>query len=336
MLEQTTPRRFPLPRQGYIQTEMTALSSSEANKRAGSSLPDDVRLYLEAAAREPLLDKDQEVELAMAIERGKEAEEKLQLGKFKASKNRRKAEDLVTKGERARQRFILANLRLVVSVARKYQGQGLSLLDLIQEGNLGLMRGVELFDWRRGFKFSTYATWWIRQAITRGIADRGKTIRLPVHVGERVRKLKATAWHISQAEGIEPSHERLAKELDLPAEEIKRLFELDERQPLSIHTPIGEDHELLDLISETGAEAPLHEVEDELVRQEIGQTMDALLNEQERRVLGLRYGLGNGQPLSLREAGRLMNLSAERVRQIEREAFGKLRDSEVIAAAAAY
>ncbi len=315
---------------------MTALSSSEAAKRTGKGLPDDVRLYLEVAAREPLLDKEQEVELAMAVERGKEAEEKLQLGNFKTSKTRRKAQEIVAEGERARQGFILANLRLVVSVARKYQGQGLSLLDLIQEGNIGLMRGVELFDWRRGFKFSTYATWWIRQAITRGIADRGKTIRLPVHVGERVRKLKATAWRISQSEGVEPTPERLAKELELTPDEVKALLELDERQPVSIHTPIGEDNELLDLISQTGAEAPLHEVEDELIRQEIGQTMDALLNEQERRVLGLRYGLGNGQPLSLREAGKLMNLSAERVRQIEREAFGKLRDSEVIAAAAAF
>jgi RNA polymerase primary sigma factor len=316
---------------------MTALSSSEAaGRRPEAALADDVRLYLEVAAKEPLLTKEEEVELATTIENGKEAEEKLHLGKFKTAKSRREAEELIEQGARARCRFILANLRLVVSVARKYQGQGLSLLDLIQEGNIGLMRGVELFDWRRGFKFSTYATWWIRQAITRGIADRGKTIRLPVHVGERVRKLKATAWRINQTEGIEPSHERLAKELDLTPAEIKRLFELDERQPVSIHTPVGEDNELLDLISQTGADAPMHEVEDEIVRQEIGQTMDALLTEQEREVLQFRYGLGNGQPLSLREAGKLMNLSAERVRQIEREAFAKLRDSEVISAAAGY
>jgi RNA polymerase sigma factor (sigma-70 family) len=316
---------------------MTALSSSEASRRRPEpALADDVRLYLEVAAKEPLLTKDEEVELATIIEKGKEAEEKLHLGKYRTSKSKPKAEELVEAGARARCRFILANLRLVVSVARKYQGQGLSLLDLIQEGNIGLMRGVELFDWRRGFKFSTYATWWIRQAITRGIADRGKTIRLPVHVGERVRKLKATAWRINQTEGVEPSHERLAKELDMPPQEIKRLFDLDERQPVSIHTPIGEDNELLDLISQTGAEAPMHEVEDEIVRQEIGQTMDALLTDQEREVLRLRYGLANGQPLSLREAGKLMNLSAERVRQIEREAFGKLRDSEVISAAAGY
>jgi RNA polymerase primary sigma factor len=297
---------------------------------------DDVRLYLEVAAQEPLLTKEQEVELAMTIERGKTAEEKLRLGKLRSAKSQQRAKEEIAEGERARQRFILANLRLVVSVARKYQGQGLSLLDLIQDGNIGLMRGVELFDWRRGFKFSTYATWWIRQAITRAIADRGKTIRLPVHVGERVRKLKATAWRISQTEGVEPSPERLAKELDITPEEVERLEELDRKQPVSLHTPVGEDGELLDLIEEAGAEAPLDEVEDALLRQEIGHTMDSILSDQEKDVLSLRYGLGNGQPMSLREAGKLMDLSAERVRQIEREAFRKLRESEVIAAAAAF
>ena len=316
---------------------MTALSTSDAAQRSDqSAVADDVRLYLEVAAREPLLTKEQEVELAMAIERGKEAEEKMRLGRFRSAKSQQRAREQILEGEQARQRFILANLRLVVSVARKYQGQGLSLLDLIQDGNLGLMRGVELFDWRRGFKFSTYATWWIRQAITRAIADRGKTIRLPVHVGERVKKLKATAWRISQTEGIEPSHERLAKELGIEPEKVEELFELDRTQPVSIHTPVGEDSLLLDLIEETGAETPLEEVEDRLVRQEIGHTLDALLSDQEKRVLQLRYGLGNGTPISLRETGRLMDLSAERVRQIEREAFGKLRDSEVIAAAAGY
>jgi RNA polymerase primary sigma factor len=297
---------------------------------------DDVRLYLEVAAREPLLTKQQEVSLAVTIEKGKEAEEKLQLGRLRSPKSRQKAEEAVKEGERARQQFILANLRLVISVARKYQGQGLSLLDLVQEGNLGLMRGVELFDWRRGFKFSTYATWWIRQAITRAIADRSKTIRIPVHVGERVRKLKMTAWRISQETGEEPSLERLAKELELTPKQIEELWDVDRRQPVSIHTPVGEDNELLDLIEEAGAEAPLEEIEDQMVRQEIGQTMELLLSDQEKEVLYLRYGLGNGLPMSLREAGKLMDLSAERVRQIEREAFGKLRDSEIISAAAGY
>src|SRR5687767_3850589 len=155
---------------------------------------DEVRLYLEAAAREPLLTKEEEVQLAMAIERGKEAEDRLRAGRLRSPRSIRKAEDEVREARRARQRFILANLRLVVSV-----------LDLVQDGNLGLMRAVELFDWRRGFKFSTYATWWIRQAITRAIADRGRTIRLPVHVGERIRKVKSTAWHMAQRSGHEPT-----------------------------------------------------------------------------------------------------------------------------------
>ena len=297
---------------------------------------DDVRMYLEAAAREPLLTKQEEVELAMAIERGKEAEERLRAGRLRSARRIRETEEAVREAGSARQRFILANLRLVVSVARKYQGQGLSLLDLVQDGNLGLMRAVELFDWRRGFKFSTYATWWIRQAITRAIADRGRTIRLPVHVGERIRKLKSTAWHMAQRTGREPSSEELARALETTPEEVERLLDLERRQPLSLQAPVGEETELGELIEEEESQSGYEEVEEGLLRQEIGQTINALLSEQERRVLALRYGLGNGHPISLRETGRLMELSAERVRQIERDAFGKLRDSEVIAAAAAF
>jgi RNA polymerase primary sigma factor len=301
-----------------------------------ASLTDDVRLYLEAAAREPLLTKEQEVELAMAIERGKEAEERLSRGRLRSANSIRRAEEAVHEAERARQRFILANLRLVVSVARKYQGQGLTLLDLVQDGNIGLMRAVELFDWRRGFKFSTYATWWIRQAITRALADRGRTIRLPVHVGERIRKVKATAWHIAQQTGEEPTPERLADVLDSSPEEIAEILELERREPLSLQTPVGEDTELGELIELSDSQAPFEEVEEGLVRQEIGQTMDQLLSAQERQVLAVRYGLGDGHPLSLRETGRMLGLSAERVRQVEREALAKLRESEVIAAAAAF
>jgi RNA polymerase primary sigma factor len=301
-----------------------------------ASLTDDVRLYLEAAAREPLLTKEQEVELAMAIERGKEAEERLSRGRLRSANSIRRAEEAVHEAERARQRFILANLRLVVSVARKYQGQGLTLLDLVQDGNIGLMRAVELFDWRRGFKFSTYATWWIRQAITRALADRGRTIRLPVHVGERIRKVKATAWHMAQQTGEEPTPERLADVLDSSPEEIAEILELERREPLSLQTPVGEDTELGELIELSDSQAPFEEVEEGLVRQEIGHTMDQLLSAQERQVLAIRYGLGDGHPLSLRETGRMLGLSAERVRQVEREALAKLRESEVIAAAAAF
>src|SRR5213592_568949 len=191
----------------------------------GTDDADDLRLYLEAAAREPLLAKEEEVELAIIIEHGKESEDKLRAGRLRSEKSILKARQAVKKAEAARQRFIMANLRLVVSVARKYQGQGLPLLDLIQEGNIGLMRAVELFDWRRGFKFSTYATWWIRQAITRAIADRGRQIRLPVHVHDQIRKMRRTMIQFSQRMGRDPTAEELAKALAVPIEEIERLME---------------------------------------------------------------------------------------------------------------
>src|SRR5437899_4574160 len=167
----------------------------------------------------------------MAIERGEEAQAKLEGARLKSETSIRKAKESVRKGKAARQRFIRANLRLVVSIARKYQGQGLPFLDLVQEGNIGLMRAVELFDWRRGFKFSTYATWWIRQAITRAIADRGRQIRLPVHVHDQIRKMRRTYVHFSQKMGRDPTPEELSKALGLPLEEAERLLEADRREP---------------------------------------------------------------------------------------------------------
>ncbi len=294
---------------------------------------DDVRLYLEAAAREPLLTKEEEVELAMAIEHGEESEEKLRVGRLKSETSIRKAKELVRKGHAARQRFIRANLRLVVSIARKYQGQGLPFLDLIQEGNIGLMRAVELFDWRRGFKFSTYATWWIRQAITRAIADRGRQIRLPVHVHDQIRKMRRTMVQFSQRMGRDPTAEEMAKALELPLEEIERLMEAERREPVSLQAPVGEDTELGDLLEQADAQSPLDAVEDAMLRDEIGQAVMNVLDSRERRVIALRYGLGNGHAMSLRDVGKQMGLSGERVRLIEREALRKLRNSEIINAA---
>jgi RNA polymerase primary sigma factor len=304
---------------------------SEPTRALGEA--DDVRLYLEAAAREPLLTKEDEVELAMAIEHGEESEAKLASGRFRSETSIRKAKETARKGKAARQRFIRANLRLVVSIARKYQGQGLPFLDLVQEGNIGLMRAVELFDWRRGFKFSTYATWWIRQAITRAIADRGRQIRLPVHVHDQIRKLRRTYVQFSQRMGRDPTPEELSEALGLPLDEIERLMEAERREPVSLQAPVGEDTELGDLLEQADEQSPLDAVEDAMLREEIGQAVLNVLDARERRVIALRYGLGNGHAMSLRDVGKQMGLSGERVRLIEREALRKLRNSEIINAA---
>jgi len=306
---------------------------AEPARPLGTDDADDLRLYLEAAAREPLLTKEEEVELAQTIERGKEAEEKLAAGRVRSDATIRRLRTDMRVAEAARQRFIMANLRLVVSVARKYQGQGLPLLDLIQEGNIGLMRAVELFDWRRGFKFSTYATWWIRQGITRAIADRSRSIRLPVHIHDRLRKLNRSRFQFAQTKGREPTREELAQILDTTVEEVDDLTEMGRREPLSLQSPVGEETELGDLIEEQDSEGQFNEVEDALLRQEIGEAVEDLLDERERQVVALRYGLDSGQPLSLRETGKVLGLSGERVRLIEREALRKLRNSDEIAAA---
>jgi RNA polymerase primary sigma factor len=313
------------------QAEAKPVRRSEPTRSLSEA--DDVRLYLEAAAREPLLTKEEEVELAMAIEHGEEAEEKLKAGRLKSEVSIRKAKESVRRGHAARQRFIRANLRLVVSIARKYQGQGLPFLDLIQEGNIGLMRAVELFDWRRGFKFSTYATWWIRQAITRAIADRGRQIRLPVHVHDQIRKMRRTMVQFSQRMGRDPTPEEMAKALEIPLEEVERLMEAERREPVSLQAPVGEDTELGDLLEQADAQSPLDAVEDAMLRDEIGQAVMNVLDSRERRVIALRYGLGNGHAMSLRDVGKQMGLSGERVRLIEREALRKLRHSEIINAA---
>jgi RNA polymerase primary sigma factor len=298
-----------------------------------SETTDDFGLYLETAVREPLLTKEEEVELAMAIEHGEEARERLKAGRMKSPDSIKKAKDFARKGEAARQRFIKANLRLVVSVARKYQGQGLPLLDLVQEGNVGLMRAVELFDWRRGFKFSTYATWWIRQAITRAIADQGRQIRLPVHVHDQVRRLRRTFIQLSQSLGRDPKPDELAKALEIPVEEVVRLLEAEGREPVSLQTPVGEETELGELIIQADEQSPLDQVEDAMLRDEMAGAVMNTLDPRERQVIALRYGLGDGHPMSLREVGRRLGISGERVRLIEREALQKLRSSDVIAAA---
>jgi len=290
---------------------------------------DDLRLYLEAAGAEPLLTKETEVELAIAIEHGKAAEQRLASGRIRSEKSKRKLREDRRRAERARRRFILANLRLVVSIAKKYQGQGLPLLDLIQEGNIGLMRGVELFDWRRGFKFSTYATWWIRQAITRAIADRGRQIRIPVHVHERIRKVRQVRERLAQQTGREPTPEEIARAAGVRVEDLAGLEVAARREPRSLQEPVGEDTELVDLVALVEDESPVDAVEDALLREEIGEAVQTALEPLEREVVVLRYGLGTGHPLSLREVAEMVGVSAETVRKIERIALNKLRESEL-------
>ncbi|HYZ10292.1 MAG TPA: sigma-70 family RNA polymerase sigma factor [Actinomycetota bacterium] len=290
---------------------------------------DDLRLYLEVAGAEPLLTKQEEVELAIAIEHGKEAEARLASGRIRSDATKRKLREERRRAERARRRFILANLRLVVSIAKKYQGQGLPLLDLIQEGNIGLMRGVELFDWRRGFKFSTYATWWIRQAITRAIADRGRQIRIPVHVHERIRKVRQVRERLAQQTGRDPTPEEIAREAGVRVEDLGALEIASRREPRSLQEPVGEDTELGDLVSLVEDESPVDAVEDALLREEIGEAVETALEPLEREVVVLRYGLGTGHPLSLREVAEMVGVSAETVRKVERIALRKLRESEL-------
>ena len=290
---------------------------------------DDLRLYLEAAGAEPLLTKEEEVELAIEIEHGKEAEKRMASGRIRSDKTKRHLRDQIRRSERARRRFILANLRLVVSIAKKYQGQGLPLLDLIQEGNIGLMRGVELFDWRRGFKFSTYATWWIRQAITRAIADRGRQIRIPVHVHERIRKIRQVRERLMQQTGRQPTPEEIAKEADVPVEALDQLEQASRREPRSLQEPVGEDTELGDLVAQVETDGAVDIVEDAMLREEIGSAVQEALEPLEHEVVILRYGLGTGHPLSLREVAEMVGVSAETVRKVERIALRKLRESEL-------
>jgi RNA polymerase primary sigma factor len=312
------------------------IDRNEMATRREAALGDELRRYLEEAAQEPLLTKEDEVALAQAMERGADAQRRLASGRIRSEKTRRRLKEDVRLAEAARQRFILANLRLVVSVAKKYQGQGLPLLDLIQEGNIGLMRGVELFDWKRGFKFSTYATWWIRQAITRAVADRARTIRLPVHVHDRIRRMRIAARDLAQRSGREPGLEEIAQAIDATPEEVAQLMELDGREPVSLHMPVGNDSdtELGDLIEESESEGPEAEVEETLTREVVQEAMQEILNDQERQIIAMRFGFDGSGSRSLREAGRELGMSAERVRTIERDALEKLRRSDAVRTAA--
>ena len=264
----------------------------------GVSIDDPVKVYLKEIGRVPLLTPDEEVDLAVRITNGDEA---------------------------AKKRLSEANLRLVVSIAKRYLGRGMQFLDLIQEGNLGLIKAVEKFDYTKGFKFSTYATWWIRQAITRAIADQARTIRSPVHMVETINKVKKVSSQLLHANGREPSAEEIAEELDMPVDKVREIMRVAQ-EPVSLETPIGEeeDSHLGDFIPDDDAPAPADAASHTLLKETLGSVLDSL-TPREEKVLRLRFGLEDGRSRTLEEVGKEFNVTRERIRQIEAKALRKLR-----------
>src|SRR5579875_491614 len=287
---------------------------------AGEALP----LYLQEIGRVPLLSAAQEVALAQAIERGNAAAARLRAGEVEAA-TRAELEAAVRAGEEARRQLVEANLRLVVSVARRYMNRGIPLPDLIQEGNLGLLRAVEKFDYRRGFKFSTYATWWIRQAVTRAIADHARTIRIPVHMVETINRLVRTLSRLQQEYGREPTAQELAQALDLTPEKVREVLKILP-QPISLETPVGDEQDALlgDFIEDEAAVDLEEAAARALLRDHVASVL-ASLGRREQRVLELRYGLDDGKYHTLAEIGEELGVTRERIRQIETKALRKLR-----------
>jgi RNA polymerase primary sigma factor len=286
---------------------------------------DTIGLYLKEVGRVPLLTAEQEVDLAKRMERGRKSRDRLDGDGRLPARKRRDLEALVADGQAAREHLITANSRLVISVAKKYMGRGVPFLDLIQEGNIGLLRAARKFDYRRGHKFSTYATWWIRQAVTRAIADQGRTIRVPVHMGDQINKLLRISHQLTQSLGRDPTIEELAAALNQPPHKIEAMIQVA-RRPLSLETPIDEEEEsvLGDFIEDELSPPPTEQVTQHLLREEIEGVL-AGLPPREVRILQLRYGLVDGQSYTLEEVGRKMGVTRERVRQIEAQALSRLR-----------
>jgi len=295
--------------------EAEADESPEEVIPAGLALDDPVRMYLKEIGRVPLLSMEDEKNLAMAIEAGER----------ELARNGSGVNELVSRGEEAKRRLTEANLRLVVSIAKKYVGRGMLFLDLIQEGNLGLIRAVEKFDYRKGYKFSTYATWWIRQAITRALADQARTIRIPVHMVETINRLIKVSRQLLQELGRDPSVEEIAAEMGLTPEKVREVIKISQ-EPISLETPIGEeeDSHLGDFIEDQEAVAPAEAASVMLLKEKMADVLKNL-TERERKVLVLRFGLEDGHQRTLEEVGQEFGVTRERIRQIEAKALRKLR-----------
>jgi RNA polymerase primary sigma factor len=300
------------------------LGSAEDNYLANIDTDDTIGLYLKEVGRVPLLTAVEEVELAQRIERGRLAREELARGNV-TPRRRQELQMLIEDGWAAREHLITANSRLVISVAKKYMGRGVPFLDLIQEGNIGLIRAAKKFDYRRGHKFSTYATWWIRQAVTRAIADQGRTIRVPVHMGDQINKLLRVQHQLTQRLGRDPTVEELAVALEVTPQKVENMIQVA-RRPLSLETPTDdeEDSVLGDFIQDDEFPAPDDTATYNLLREHLESVLDGL-PPREVRILQLRYGLLDGQAYTLEEVGRKMGVTRERVRQIEAQALSRLR-----------
>jgi RNA polymerase primary sigma factor len=302
--------------------DLTRADEGDLGRRAPTS--DLVRIYLREIGRVPLLTAEEEVELAKSIEAGLFAEEKLARAAVLNPAERADLEQLVHDGGRAKQRVIEANLRLVVSIAKRYVGRGMLFLDLIQEGNLGLIRAVEKFDYTKGYKFSTYATWWIRQAITRAIADQARTIRIPVHMVETINKLVRVQRQLHQDLGREPTPEEIGADMGLPPERVAEIQRIAQ-EPVSLQSPIGEeDSDLGDFIEDADAVVPIEAAAFILLQDQLEYILRTL-SDREQRIIELRFGLTDGHPRTLEEVGREFGVTRERIRQIESKTLAKLR-----------
>ncbi|WP_205408257.1 RNA polymerase sigma factor [Actinomyces mediterranea] len=311
---------------GFVVSDSDETDEPVQQVTVAGATADPVKDYLKQIGKVSLLNAEQEVDLARRIEAGLYAEYKLKNeAETMTSKERRELHFLAQDGQQAKNHLLEANLRLVVSLAKRYTGRGMQFLDLIQEGNLGLIRAVEKFDYTKGYKFSTYATWWIRQAITRAMADQARTIRIPVHMVEVINKLARVQRQMLQDLGREPTPEELAKELDMTAEKVVEVQKYG-REPISLHTPLGEDgdSEFGDLIEDSEAIVPADAVSFTLLQEQLHHVLDTL-SEREAGVVSMRFGLGDGQPKTLDEIGKVYGVTRERIRQIESKTMSKLR-----------